>query len=139
MERRQSTSRFDTTSSLFSRSSLFNHSCLPSARWSTLGDVMVIRARVDIPAGQEDFPTVPFSSTTILANKLSRESVKSSATVQDASMIGKQHPPSSLVAKSSSMSSSPPSRRRQTRSTREIRSRQNSSQGSYHGSLQVWR
>ncbi|KIO27491.1 hypothetical protein M407DRAFT_73166 [Tulasnella calospora MUT 4182] len=42
-------------SSLFLLPSLFNHSCSPNAFWYCLGDVMMIRATCDIPAGNEVF------------------------------------------------------------------------------------
>ncbi|KAG9046747.1 hypothetical protein FS837_003768 [Tulasnella sp. UAMH 9824] len=41
--------------SLFLLPSLFNHSCLPNAFWYCLGDVMIIRATCNIPAGDEVF------------------------------------------------------------------------------------
>ncbi|KAG8897734.1 hypothetical protein FRC00_003862 [Tulasnella sp. 408] len=41
--------------SLYLLPSLFNHSCSPNASWYTLGDVMIIRAICDIPAGDEVF------------------------------------------------------------------------------------
>lgn len=39
----------------FPRSSLFNHTCISSASWKTVGDLMVIRASQDIESGSEIF------------------------------------------------------------------------------------
>ncbi|GAA5939424.1 Set6p [Sporobolomyces koalae] len=44
---------FDFDPNLFSRSSIFNHSCAPNATWYINGDVIVIRARTDISQDEE--------------------------------------------------------------------------------------
>ncbi|GAA5874800.1 hypothetical protein JCM16303_002988 [Sporobolomyces ruberrimus] len=42
-------------SSLFVKSSLFEHSCIPNATWTTAGNVMIIRARTNIEKNTEVF------------------------------------------------------------------------------------
>lgn len=58
---RAETSDTELTSStlLFSSASIFNHSCDPNALWTILGDVIAVRARVDIAEGDEIF--VPYA------------------------------------------------------------------------------
>ncbi|PCH40830.1 hypothetical protein WOLCODRAFT_150858 [Wolfiporia cocos MD-104 SS10] len=51
--------RWDTTA-LFLYPSIFNHSCMPNARWTCIGDIMIIRATENIEAGTEI--TLPFAS-----------------------------------------------------------------------------
>lgn len=52
---------FDSLSALFVTASLFNHSCEPNAFWRTYGDIMVVRARLDISSGAELF--IPYCSS----------------------------------------------------------------------------
>ncbi|GAA6028992.1 hypothetical protein JCM8097_001541 [Rhodosporidiobolus ruineniae] len=46
-------SRHDTASGLFLSASLANHSCAPTADWTTFRNLMVVRARTAIAAGAE--------------------------------------------------------------------------------------
>lgn len=50
----------ETSSALFILTSLTNHSCTPNAIWRSYGDLMVLRARADIPRGAEVF--LPYGS-----------------------------------------------------------------------------
>ncbi|BGP18687.1 hypothetical protein JCM10213v2_006753 [Rhodosporidiobolus nylandii] len=45
---------------LFLHASLFNHSCLANATWSSCGDMIIVRARKHIPNGDEVF--IPYVS-----------------------------------------------------------------------------
>ncbi|PRP86768.1 hypothetical protein PROFUN_02917 [Planoprotostelium fungivorum] len=45
--------REESATGLFDKGSLFNHSCCPNAEWICFGDVQMIRATSDVPAGSE--------------------------------------------------------------------------------------
>ncbi|GAA6013669.1 hypothetical protein JCM10207_004811 [Rhodosporidiobolus poonsookiae] len=45
----------DSSSGLFLNASLFNHSCAPNALWTACDDIMIVRARAPIAAGEEVF------------------------------------------------------------------------------------
>ncbi|BGP18672.1 hypothetical protein JCM10213_002916 [Rhodosporidiobolus nylandii] len=62
---------FDSSSALFLGTSLFNHSCAPTARWSTVADCIVVRARAPIAAGAE----VTISYVSVEAPKDNRDGV----------------------------------------------------------------
>lgn len=67
-------SELTSSSHLYITASIFNHSCAPNALWTILGDVIIVRARVDVEEGQEVF--IPYTGA--ISDKAINETVERS-------------------------------------------------------------